>query len=111
MDPQFIFCGTIGSHRIFFNDLLLKLQVDERYVEFSRMEYSIIKLLLSGQFVTDTRLIREVYGSTEISIHLEPLTKHIERLRKKLQPYGLVIPRVSRYGYLLHSTENDTITT
>ena len=86
----------------------MKLFVDEHPVECSRLEYLIVKLLLPGRLVTDQRLIQEVYRSTNLALYIEPLGKHIERLRKKLQPCGLVIPRVSKYGYLLHSVDEQS---
>ena len=109
MDPQRLFCDTIGSHALRCDDGAMKLFVDEHPVECSRLEYVIVKLLLPGRLVTDRRLVQEVYGSTNPALYVEPLSKHIDRLRKKLQPCGLVIPRVAKYGYLLHSMDEHTL--
>lgn len=108
MDPRRLFCDTIGSHALMCDDGAMKLFVDEHPVECSRLEYLIVKLLLPGRLVTDQRLVQEVYRSTNLALYIEPLGKHIERLRKKLQPCGLVIPRVSKYGYLLHSVDEQS---
>jgi two-component system, OmpR family, response regulator len=108
MDPQRLFCDMIGPHALMCDDGAMKLFVDEHPVECSRLEYRIVKLLLPGRLVTDQKLVREVYGSANLALHIEPLSKHIERLRKKLQPCGLAIPRVSKYGYLLHSTDEQS---
>lgn len=109
MDPQRLFCDTIGSHVLLCDDGAMKLFVDTYAVECSRLEYIIVKLLLPGRLVTDFRLVQEVYRSTEVALYVEPLGKHIERLRKKLQPCGLAIPRVAKYGYLLHSMDEQPL--
>jgi len=109
VEQHFIYCGTIGAHQIFRNDALRVLQVDERFVKFSQTEYFIIKPLASGEALSNQVLIQAVYGSGPISLHEGPFSKHIERLRKKLLPCGLILHRITRFGYLLRCAEDEPI--
>jgi DNA-binding response OmpR family regulator len=107
VEQHFIYCGAIGAHQIFRNDALRVLQVDERFVKFSQAEYFMMQLLVSGMPLSNQVLIQAVYGSGPISPHEKPLTKHIDRLRKKLLPYGLTLHRVTKFGYLLRCLEDE----
>lgn len=107
MEQHFIDCGTIGTHRISRSDVLRVLLIDEHAVKFSQNEYFIIRLLAGGAPLSNQVLIQAVYGSGPTSPHEKPLSKHIDRLRKKLQPYGLTLHRVTKFGYLLRCVEDE----
>ena len=109
MEPPLISCGTIGSHNILRNDLFRVFQVDEWTIKLSLKEYLIMLHLISGEPVTEDLLIEAAYGSEQTSTHEEPLSKHLERLRKKLRPCGLVIRRITQHGYLLVNGEEGTV--
>jgi DNA-binding response OmpR family regulator len=106
VEQHFINCGTVGAHQIFRSDTLRVLLVDEHAVKFSQTEYFIIKLLTSGKPLSNQVLIQAVYGSGPTSPHEKPFGKHIDRLRKKIQPYGLTLHRVTKFGYLLRCLED-----
>jgi hypothetical protein len=110
MDPQFISCGAIGPHRIFRNDLFRIFRVNEWIIKLSLSEYLIMMHLVSGELIPEHTLVQAIYGDVETASHAEPLCKHLDRLRKKLRPCGLIVRRITQHGYLLACLQEETIT-
>jgi hypothetical protein len=111
VEPSLTSCGTVGSHHIFCNDIFRTFQVDEWTIKLSLREYLVMHKLTCGQPVSAQLLLQEVYGNEQAPANEEPLSRLLERLRKKLRPCGLVIRRITQHGYHLTSQEEHTITT
>lgn len=105
LGPQFIDCGTIGSSHISRNDIHRTFLVNEQTVKLSLSEYLVMIELLEREKVATHTLMELVYSCENASDHEEPFSKLLNRLRKKLRSCGLVIRRVSGFGYLLDSEE------
>ena len=105
MEPQFVDCGIIGSYRIFRNDIRRTFQVNEQTVKLTLSEYLVMMELIERERVDTLKLMKIVYSDEDVVKHEKPFNKFLNRLRKKLLPCGLVIRRVSGYGYLLDSEE------
>lgn len=105
MEPQFIDCGVIGSYRIFRSDLRRAVQVNEQTIKLTLNEYLVMMELIERERVETLRLMRIVYSGEDVAPYEEAFHKFLNRLRKKIRPCGLVIRRITGYGYLLDSEE------
>jgi hypothetical protein len=109
VEPSLTSCGTVGSHHIFRNDIFRIFQVDEWTIKLSLREYLVMLKLTCGGPVSEQLLLEAVYGIEQAPANEEPLSRLLERLRKKLRPCGLVIRRITRHGYLLTTNEEQTV--
>ena len=101
MSSALVPCLPIGTHRIHRNDESRILIVDSLMIKFTPIEYRLLLPLLSERAVADASLAREAL-SCELDRSVQKnLDKHIDKIRGKLQPAGLSVHRVSKYGYLL----------
>jgi DNA-binding response OmpR family regulator len=105
VEPQFVDCGIIGSYRILRNDLRRTFQVNEQTVKLTLSEYLVMMELIGRERVDTLKLVQIVYSDEDVAKHEGPFNKFLNRLRKKLLPCGLVIRRITGYGYLLDSEE------
>jgi DNA-binding response OmpR family regulator len=105
VEPQFIDCGVIGSYRIFRSDLRRAVQVNEQTIKLTLNEYLVMMELIERERVETLRLMRIVYSGEDVAPYEEAFHKFLNRLRKKIRPCGLVIRRITGYGYLLDSEE------
>ena len=101
MSSALLSCPSIGTHRIQRNDINRILIIDNIMVRFTPIEYRLLVHLLNGQAVSDVELIKAAFGSEAAISARENLDKHIDKMRSKLQPSGLNIHRVAKYGYVL----------
>ncbi len=102
MSSTLISCPPIGSHSLQRNDESRLLIVDHLVIKFTLREYRLLLLLLSCMPTSDTSLIQEALLSSEdASSQRQSIDKYIDKIRSKLQPSGLTIRRVSKYGYIL----------
>jgi hypothetical protein len=101
MLSELVPCLTIGTHRIYRNDESRILLVDSLMMKFTPIEYRLLLSLLRGQAVADSHLVREAFLCELDRSVQKNLDKHIDKIRNKLQPAGLGVHRVSKYGYVL----------
>ena len=91
----------IGTHTLQRNDETRTLVVDNQVVQFTPTEYRLLLPLLQGQPLSDTELAQAAFSRGIDTLVRESLDKHIDKIRGKLEPVGLSIYRLRRYGYLL----------
>jgi DNA-binding response OmpR family regulator len=105
VEPQFVDCGIIGSYRILRNDLRRTFQVNEQTIKLTLSEYLVMVELIERERVDTLKLMRIVYSGEDVAPNEEAFHKFLNRLRKKIRTGGLVIRRITGYGYLLDSEE------
>ena len=82
----------------------------ETVLRFTPLEYAILVPLLEqyGRLVTWEQLSREAFASPH---HLPPddrrLYRHVDHIRSKLSPFGLMIRSVIDHGYILLAEVED----
>lgn len=101
MSSPLITCPSIGIHTIQRNDETRTLIVDNSVVQFTPTEYRLLLPLVQGQPLSDTDLAQAAFSRSIDSLVRESLDKHIDKIRGKLEPLGLSIYRLRRYGYIL----------
>jgi len=77
-----------------------RCSVDERQVELTAKEFSLLETLMSraGHVFTRERLLDVVWGS-DIAVTLRTIDTHVKRLREKLGDAGAYIDTVRGVGY------------
>lgn len=101
MSSELVACPSIGTHSIRRSDKNRTVVIDSLLLRFSPTEYLLLKLLLSGQAVSEVYLIQEAFSCEMSPSVRENLDKHIDKIRSKLRPSGLDVRRVTKYGYIL----------
>jgi DNA-binding response OmpR family regulator len=101
MTSPLIRCLPIGGHAIQRNDESRTLIVDNQIVQFTPTECRLLLPLLQGQPLSDTELAQAAFSRGMDSLVRESLDKHIDKIRGKLEPVGLSVYRLRRYGYIL----------
>ena|SRR5258708_7863500 len=95
-------CRPVGGVPLKRNDTTRVILVGNNVVSFTRMEYSLVLLLLGESMVEDKVLTAALFGNDEPDKPLlKNLEKHVENTKSKLKPTGLYIRRIHRYGYSL----------
>ena len=106
MTSPLIPCPPIGAHTIHRNDESRTLLVDKQVVQLTPTEYRLLLLLLQGQPLSDADLAQAAFSRGMDSLVRESLDKHIDKIRGKLEPLGLSVYRLRRYGYILSISSN-----
>jgi len=106
MPSSLISCPPIGTHTLQRNDGTRTLVVDNPVVQFTPTEYRLLLPLLQGQPLSDTELAQAAFSRGIDSLVRNSLDKHIDNIRGKLEPLGLPIYRLRRYGYVLSISSN-----
>ncbi len=87
------------------NDKKRTVIINNNIVVFTPTEDELFTLLLTGNIITDTTFVVEVFNCKEIDKTMKNLLKkHIENVKSKLKATGLDIYRVHRKGYVLIPT-------
>ncbi len=99
---QLIFRAKIGKMSIKSCDATRVVVInDEIAIPCTQKEYQIFMMALDLKPITDLALIHELFGCAPDGSILDTVRRHVERLREKIKPAGLSIPRIQGYGYLL----------
>lgn len=106
MPSPLILCPPIGGHTLQRNDETRTLVVDNQVVHFTPTEYRLLLPLLQGQPFSDAELAQAAFFRGIDSLVRESLDKHIDKIRGKLEPLGLSVYRLRRYGYVLSISSN-----
>ena len=106
MPSSLISCPPIGTHTLQRNDGTRTLVVDNQVVQFTPTEYRLLLPLLQGQPLSDTELAQAAFSRGIDSLVRNSHDKHIDNIRGKLEPLGLSIYRLRRYGYVLSISSN-----
>lgn len=81
--------------------------VDNRVVDLTKTEYSILVLLLQGLDKTYSRSeILNIIWKDDVYVLERTVDVHIARLRKKIEPYSDCIVNRTGYGYQFNFTQN-----
>jgi DNA-binding response OmpR family regulator len=91
----------VGKHSVKLSQMNRTIIVDEILLRCTPTEYRILEPLLQGRALPDHYLVEAAFAEACTATSLRSLKRHIENLRSKLEPSGLSIHRVSRYGYIL----------
>ena len=94
-------CPSFGNHRIQRNDTRRILVVDSHALRFSAKQYEALVLLVQGNVVADTELVRAVYSEELYADGSKNLEKLIRKIREQLYPVGLTIERMAKRAYIL----------
>jgi DNA-binding response OmpR family regulator len=90
-------------HTITAHDHYRLLLIDGSPVRFTPLEYRLVRLLLecSGTPIHFDGLAHAAFGRDADLSTRRALEKHVDRIRSKLRPFGLAVPYVTNYGYVL----------
>ena len=94
---------TIAGHRIICNIYDHALAIDGLSIRVSHREATLLATLLAhpDQPVSGERLALTVFQCPDMSVCSHALECLISRLRAKLEPHGLALQCLRRYGYML----------
>lgn len=95
------------------NDVQHTLIVDGFWIRLTPLEYQILVPLLKAYNhpVTTDAICWEVFASRRTCADDRRIYRHIDRMRSKLAPFGLIIRAVTLHGYmLLRDDESDAVT-
>ncbi|MBF0570170.1 MAG: response regulator transcription factor [Candidatus Omnitrophica bacterium] len=89
----------LAAHRVF---------IDEKSVEFSRMEFQLLLTLIKrrGRVQSREKLLDDVWG-IEADIYTRTVDTHVKRLREKLGRSGKLIETVVGVGYRFKEQDED----
>ena len=101
MPSPLVPCPPIGTHTLQRNNATRTLVVDNQVVQFTPTEYRLLLPLLQGKPLSDTELAQAAFSRGIDRLVRESLDKHMDKIRGKLEPLGLSVYRLRRYGYVL----------
>lgn len=106
LPTQLISCPSVGTHILQRNDETRTLIVDNQVIQFTPTEYRLLLPLLQGEPRSDTELVQTAFSREYDTLVRASLDKHIDKIRGKLEPVGLSVYRLRRYGYVLSMASN-----
>lgn len=88
-----------------FNTIDRTVSIDQVFLVFSKREIGILETLIlrEGRVVSKDALIENLYNWSE-EVSGNAIEVYIHRIRKKLEPYGVLIKTMSGAGYILELT-------
>ncbi len=95
--------GAVLEHgRLSLDTAARPVRIDGNAVELRRRELTLLEALLvrRGQVLSKQELLEKLFGLDE-EANLNAVETYVHRLRKKLEPAGVVIRTVRGLGYLL----------
>jgi DNA-binding response OmpR family regulator len=94
-------CSHIENMDIRHDDEHCLVIIENRIVRFSPTEYKLIHLLLIHGIVTEAAFMEGLSLQHMDNTASTLISKYMNRVRSKVNAYGLQVSRVHGYGYIL----------